>query len=80
MCSEMSDLVPVPQDLSGTHLPDPADLNIQRRTPSGLPGASVPVLGLVSVAIMQPNPLDGTVGVHRALRHEPFDERSAWMS
>ena len=64
MCSEMSDLVPVPQDLSRTHLPDPDDLNTHRSAPSGLPGASVPVVGLVSVAVMQPNPLDGTVGVH----------------
>ena len=64
MRSEMSDLVPVPQDLIGTHLPDPDDLNTQRSAPSGLTGASVPEVGLISVAVMQPDPDIGTAGVH----------------
>ena len=63
MCSETSDLVPVPQDLSSTHLPDPDDLNTQWSAPSGLTGASVPEVGLVSVTVMQPDPHVGTARV-----------------
>ena len=72
MRSEMSDLVPVPQDLTGTHLPDPDDLNTQRSAPSGLKSASVSEAGLVSVAVMQPNPHVGT-GTSQLMS-------SAWMS
>ena len=65
MCSETSDLAPVPQDLSDTHLPDPDDLNTHRSGPSGLTGASV------SVAVMHPDPHVGTARVRglAATRH-----------
>ena len=64
MRSVTSDLVEVPHHPSITPPSHPDDLDTRRRAPSGLTGASVPIVGLVSFANMQLDPLDGTVGVH----------------
>ena len=64
MRSVTSDLVEVPLHSLVTCPSHPDDLDTRRRAPSGLLGASVPVVGLVSFADMQLDPLDGTVGVH----------------
>ena len=53
MRSATSDLVEVPHHYLVTCPSHPDDLDTQRRPPSGLPGASVPVVGLVSFASMQ---------------------------
>ena len=49
----------------------PDDLDTQRRAPSGLPGASVPVIGLVSFADMQLDPTRWNRRSPRADRNSP---------
>ena len=64
MRSVTSDLVEAPHHYLVTCPSHPDNLDTQRRAPSGLPGASVPVAGLVRLANMHLDPHDGTVGVH----------------
>ena len=70
MRSATSDLVEEPHHASVTLPSHPDDLDTRRRVPRLRSRASVPEVGLVSFADVQLDP-------HR---HEPFDERSAWMS
>ena len=63
MRSVTSDLVEVPHHASITLPSHPDDLDPRRHVPRGRSRASVPVVGLVSFADVQLDPLDGTVGV-----------------
>ena len=63
MRSLTSDLVEEPHHPSVTPPSNPDDLDTRRRAPSGLTGAYVPEVGLVSLANMHLDPHDGTVGV-----------------
>ena len=49
MCSETSDLVPVPHIPSFRLFSNPDDLDTRRRDPGGRVGTSVPIIGLADV-------------------------------
>ena len=64
MCSETSDLVPVPHIPSFRLLRNPDNLDTRRRDSGGRVGTSVPVTGHADIGGTDQHPDVGTVGVH----------------